>query len=303
MGHGHLTEDDLVLYRYQESPDAAAVERHLAGCQQCRTEYAALERVLCLLDGGLLETDIPEPPPSYERDVWIGIQQRLAEPRSTWQGFGSWFRARLREPLAVHAIPATPPIPWLRASWVVPQATLAAAIVVLLVGSFAIDRILHPQTLSSSSVPGVGTIAPAPTGVAARDRILFAAVGEHLQRSEMMLTEFNNTDVDPRGSEIDLSAQQAEAEDLINENRLYRQSAAGVGQAQMASLLDDLERVLIEVAHAPASASPEELERMRTRLDTRDVLFKVRVAGAGLRAREDVAAVMAPPMSESGSGL
>jgi hypothetical protein len=29
----------------------------------------------------------------------------------------------------------------------------------------------------------------------------------------------------------------------------------------------------------------------------------VRVAGAGLRAREDVAAVVAPPISESGSGL
>jgi hypothetical protein len=32
-------------------------------------------------------------------------------------------------------------------------------------------------------------------------------------------------------------------------------------------------------------------------------LFKVRVAGAGLRAREDVAAVVSSPMSESGSGL
>lgn len=300
MVNGHLTEDDLVLHRYQESPDAAAVERHLAACEPCRTEYAALERVL-----GLLETAVPEPPPSYERDVWIGVQQRLAEPQSAWRQFGSWFGARLREPLAVHAIPATPPATWFRASWIVPQATLAAAIVALLVGGFAIDRVLHPQhqqqQLPSSAVPGVAELKVGPTGVTARDRVLIAAVGEHLQRSEMMLTEFNNADT--LGSSIDLSAQQAEAEDLINENRLYRQSAVGGGQAQMASLLDDLERVLIEVAHAPASASPEELERMRTRLDTRDVLFKVRVAGAGLRAREDVAAVVAPSMSESGSGL
>ena len=71
MNAEHLTQDDLVLYRYQESPDAAAVERHLDACRQCRDEYAALERVLGLVETGLGTSRVPEPAASYERQVWL----------------------------------------------------------------------------------------------------------------------------------------------------------------------------------------------------------------------------------------
>jgi hypothetical protein len=262
---GHLTEDDLVLYRYQESPDAAVVERHLAVCQQCRAEYAAIERVL-----GLMETAVPEPPPSYERDVWIRVERRLAENRPSDR------------------------LPWWRLG-LVPQFALATLIVALIAGSYTIDRLVHPP----GPAPGVVARAPAePDLRGARDRVLLGAVGEHLQRAEVMLIELNNVDGD-----IDLTSQQEWADDLISENRLYRQSAASVGETQMASLLDDLERVLLEVKHAPSSATAADLERLRTRLDTREVLFKVRVAGADVRARTDVAAVVGAPFKETGSGL
>jgi hypothetical protein len=130
--------------------------------------------------------------------------------------------------------------------------------------------------------------------------VLFAAVGDHLQRSELMLTELNNADTE---GVADWSEQQAWAEDLVSENRLYRQSAADAGDAQVLGLLDDLERVLIEVAHTPATPPAGELERLRERLDTQDLLFKVRVTGAGLRARGEMAAVLESPLDRNGSGL
>jgi hypothetical protein len=290
----HLTHDDLVLYRYQESPDAAAVERHLEACRQCRDEYAALERVLGLVETGLGTSDVPEPAASYERQVWMNVERRIAEDRDRrwwmfWRAEGSVFGAG--------------------SYGLVPQAALAAAIVLLLVGGFAIDQAVRP----SSSGPGApGTpggsarvtapreAAPAEQKGNARGRVLFAAVGEHLQRSELMLVEFNNVEAD---GPIDLTPQQEWAEDLVSENRLYRQSAAEAGEAQMVSVLDDLERVLLEVAHSPERADGEQLQRLRTRLDTQDLLFKVRVAGAGLRAREEMAVVLDSPFGHTGSGL
>ena len=281
----HLTQDDLVLYRYQESPDAAVVARHLEACRQCQDEYAALERVLGLVETGLVTSPVPEPAASYERQVWMHVERRIAEDAahraSRWwmfwraEGFGYGL---------------------------VPQMALAAAIVLLLAGGFAIDWAVRPSSpgtpLGSSASRGASTAGE--TAGNARGRVLFAAVGEHLQRSELMLVEFNNVEAD---GPIDLTPQQEWAEDLVSENRLYRQSAAEAGEAQMASVLDDLERVLLEVAHAPERADGEQLQRLRTRLDTQDLLFKVRVAGAGLRAREEMAVVLDSPFGHTGSGL
>lgn len=287
----HLTQDDLVLYRYQESPDASAVERHLEACRQCRDEYAALGRVLGLVETGLGTSYVPEPPASYERTVWMNVERRIAEDAV----------ARANRPWWVF---------WRAEGFnygLVPQMALAAAIVLLLAGSFFVDRAVRPPTpgvpVGVTALRGAGP-ASVPAGDpadGARGRVLYAAVGEHLQRSELMLVEFNN--VEASGRQIDLTPQQEWAEDLVNENRLYRQSAAEAGEAQMASVLDDLERVLLEVAHAPERADGEQLNRLRTRLDTQDLLFKVRVAGAGLRAREEMAVVLDSPFGHTGSGL
>jgi hypothetical protein len=287
----HLTEDDLVLYRYQESPDAAAVARHLEACRQCRDEYAALERVLGLVETGLGTSPVPEPAASYERQVWMHVERRIAADAAAranrpwwmfWGQEGSVFGAG--------------------SYGLVPQLALAATIVLLLAGSFAINWAVRPSerpNFSPESRAASSAAAPATAGDA-RGRVLYAAVGEHLQRSELMLVEFNNVDA---AGPIDLTPQQEWAEDLVSENRLYRQSAAEAGEAQMVSMLEDLERVLLEVAHSPERADAEELQRLRTRLDTQDLLFKVRVAGAGLRAREEMAVVLDSPFGHTGSGL
>jgi hypothetical protein len=282
----HLTQDDLVLYRYQESPDAAAVERHLAACRPCRDEYAALERVLGLVETGLGTSNIPEPAPSYERQVWMNVERRIAEDAAARANRRWWMFWRAEG----------------MGYGLVPQMALAAAILMLLAGSFAIDRAVRPSSPGAQASPGASpreAVAKVDTG-SARGRVLYAAMGEHLQRSELMLVEFNNVDTD--GS-IDLKPQQEWAEDLISENRLYRQSAAEAGEAQMVSMLDDLERVLLDVAHAPQHANGDEVRRLRSRLDTQDLLFKVRVAGAGLRAREEMAVVLDSPFGHTGSGL
>jgi hypothetical protein len=298
----HLTEEELVLYRYREAPeppraggvggasdgeadadmpDAETIATHLRECEPCRREFDALDRVLAMVD-----VTVPEPSPSYERDVWMRIQDRLTpEPRGwrallTSLGLGASSTAGARKSHGA----------W----W--PQVALAATVAVLLVVAFTSRRYVPGLALPGTHTPpasGASSASADGAGDASsgtRNRVLLAAVDEHLQRSEFVLTELNN--LDPRGP-VDLSSEQAVAEDLVSDNRLYRRTAIDVGDRQTASLLDELERALLDVAHAPSSATPAQLEELRDRLDAQGVLFKVRVAGAGLRERQ-MAAVLVP---------
>lgn len=282
----HFSEEELVLYRYREldAAEADAVARHLGACEACRREYDALERVLLAVD-----VTAPEPSPAYEREVWARIQDRLDESPRGWRGL-----------LASIG---------LGGGWM-PQAALAATVAALLIVSFVSLRHLplarggrvSPIDIAKAGGSAVPTDATddgsgASDASTARGRVLLAALDEHLHRSEFMLTELNNLDGGVQHAEVDLSREQAVAEELVSDNRLYRRTAIDVGDRQTASLLDELERALLDVAHAPSSATVTQLDDLRNRLDAQGVLFKVRVAGAGMRERQ-MAAVLDPGASE-----
>jgi hypothetical protein len=123
--------------------------------------------------------------------------------------------------------------------------------------------------------------SPAPEQI--RERILLVAVGDHLERSRMVLLEVVNA---PAGEPADLSASQRSAEDLATANRLYRQAAVRAGEPAMASVLEDLERMLVEIAHSPSPASSAEVGRLRRRIESKGLLLKVRVIGSQVREKE-----------------
>jgi hypothetical protein len=120
---------------------------------------------------------------------------------------------------------------------------------------------------------------PTPGDPTPGDTVLRAAVEEHLERTEIMLSEINNAD------DTDLSLVREWANELASANRLYRQSATLSGETDVERVLDDLERVLLEVAHAGGEPDGATLQDLRGRLDTRGTAFKVRLASAGLRER------------------
>jgi hypothetical protein len=113
-----------------------------------------------------------------------------------------------------------------------------------------------------------------------RDRILLVAVGDHLEKSQMVLMELVNA---PANGTEDISHEQQRAEDLLNSNRLYRMTAQEVGDRRLANVLDELERVLVEIAHEPSKVDSEELKDLQRRIEAQGVLFKVRVVGANIR--------------------
>lgn len=115
-----------------------------------------------------------------------------------------------------------------------------------------------------------------------RERVLLVAVARHLDRSQRVLVELAHAD---EGRVSDLSAR---AERLVAENRLYRQSAEQAGEAGLASVLDELGRVLLEVANAPEPLTRGDVRDLNARVDRKALLFKVRVVGSQLMERERV---------------
>jgi hypothetical protein len=125
--------------------------------------------------------------------------------------------------------------------------------------------------------------APLSSGV--RERILVVALGEHLERSQAVLIEIVNA---PATADLDVTSEKARANDLLAASRLYRQTASQTSEPAVASVLEELERLLLDVAHGPSHLTPEDVATLRQRIEQEGVLFKVRVIGANLRERGEM---------------
>ena len=120
---------------------------------------------------------------------------------------------------------------------------------------------------------------PTPLPITATDKqsgekILLVAVADYLERSQTVLIELK--DANPKGP-LDISDAQALAGDLVSESKLYRQTAAHTGDTTVANVLDDLDRVLSDITHAPSQLTPEQLAEMRQKLESDGILMKIRV--------------------------
>jgi hypothetical protein len=254
----HLSEEELIAFRERITPEKAAIAEHLSGCDECRAEIERLDAVLAALD----TLPVLDPGADYGRRVWQQIAPRLPEKSARW---------------------------W--QVWMEPQRLAAlGAIATLVIGAFFVGRI------SKTRRPSGGDIAQQEQ---VRERVLVVAVGQHLGRSEMMLVELSNAEpANPKQKRVNISAEQRRAEDLLEENRLYRQTALQDGDAGLANVLDELERVLLDVAHSPEEVTPAQLESIRHKIEAQGILFKVRVVSKELEQREG-AVKPAPAQNDS----
>ncbi len=267
IGHSkHPGEEQLLLFLYGD-PAAGEVEGHVGSCDACQAILRDLERTLAAVD----RHQVPERGPAYGGQVWARVQARLkGDARESariggFSGAGGWLTGFTPRRLA-----------------------LAGGLAVLLVAAFLVGRWSSPPPAPRMAA-GTGTPAQAPPAKPAagaqlvRDRVLLVAVGEHLERSQMVLIELMNSADD---GPVDISATQEWARDLVPTNRLIRDTADQAGERVVADVLDDLERALVEIANSPSPLSKTEFERVRQRIDSEGLVFKMRVLDSEVRARE-----------------
>ncbi|HEX4566834.1 MAG TPA: hypothetical protein VH138_09390 [Vicinamibacterales bacterium] len=242
----HLSDDDLVLHYYGEMDraDEARAESHLEACHACRHNYGRLQRVMAFVDSA----PAVDAPDGFERIAWARLEPALSAERR------GWLRSLLLTPAYL---------------------AFAAAVLVLVGAAFMAGRMI-PKT------PAAGAVN-AKAADPVRERILLVDLGEHLDRSQMVLVEL--VSADDKGS-VDVSSERARAEQLVAANRLYRQTAVSTGDAATASVLDDLERVLVDIAAGPSTMSQDDLDSVRRRIESKELLFKVRVITTQVRERE-----------------
>ncbi len=150
----------------------------------------------------------------------------------------------------------------------------AAMLVIALATAYVVER------RATSRVGSAAESAAAPQSIASQadpNRVLLVVVGDHLDVSERVLLEVVNAEP---GKPLDNSLQQKRAEDLVAANRMYRQAAAQRGDDRIAQLLTDLEPVLIELSHAGATIGATDLSDLQKRIESKNLLFKVRVISA-----------------------
>jgi hypothetical protein len=83
----------------------------------------------------------------------------------------------------------------------------------------------------------------------------------------------------------ELSAERLRAADLVAASRLYRQNAVAINEPALAAMLEEVERVLLDIVHQPAQATAADLDEIRRRIDSAGLLFKVRVMTSELQHR------------------
>jgi hypothetical protein len=189
----------------------------------------------------------PVLPDAFERTVWARLEPALPENR----GWLSWLVFS----------PAN-------FAWV-------ATVLLLVGGAFIAGRVTRPAAPPAAGVASTEQI---------REGILLAGVGEHLERSQTMLVEL--VTADPDEPTVNLAGERERAEELVAANRLYRQVATQSGDVVVTQLLDELEQLLVELAAGPDQLPGEDLERVRQRVEAKDLLFKVRVVSSRVRERQ-----------------
>ncbi|MEO7271820.1 MAG: hypothetical protein ABI211_07405 [Vicinamibacterales bacterium] len=249
----HVNEDDLVLHYYGEltPADEARVAGHIGACRECHGAFRRLQQVLMSIDDSALAT--PELPDGFERVVWARLQPELQRERRGWLSRLIW----------------RPNLGW------------AAAALAIAIGSFYAG---HRWPASTPSAPAVGGAAQTTGQV--RERLFLVDLSDHLERSQRILVELVSAD---DGQAAGSTGERERAEQLVSANRLYRDTAAATGDASVVDLLDQLERVLVEVAASPSDGSTSGLGEVRRRIESGSLLFKVRVVSSDLQERRRVA--------------
>jgi len=237
----HLTEEQLVEHYFADDANRVAAETHLRICGRCEQAYEEISNAL--------EVRAPEPParePGFGKRVWQSIEA----------------------PLRPYAAASK------RLSFSWPRLVFAGACLLGLAAAFLGGSLwqswrTHPSTAANPAQ--------------AKERVVLFILDDHLDKSERMLVELSHAGGEKGDPDDSFQADslQAEARQLLPDNRLYRQALSDGSDPMMAAALDHMERVLLEVANSPDKLNSADIARIEREMNTDSLLFQMRV----LRAR------------------
>jgi hypothetical protein len=206
---------------------------------------------------------------NFDQLSWTLSAIALPEPPVRGEGYSAEVWSRIRPKLKARTAPTS----WLALPrrWAV-----VASVAVLIAIAFLVGRYTNRPSAKFSVEATDDAQLP--------QKVLGIALADYYDRSEMLLLEVAHAN---RPEDLDLNTQRRYASELVATNRLYRQTAQRVGDAETSALLDHLDRVLLQVAHTPQGATAADIQQLRQQIDSGALLFKVRVAQVQIKAQAE----------------
>jgi hypothetical protein len=207
----------------------------------CRECSAQYSKVKRSLDS-IGSTAVPQRSPEYGDRVWETLKPQLIPYEKKTLGWRGWTYWK--------------------------TAAMLASCAILLTAVFLGGRYWERITTKKPNVVSTPQAA---------QRVILVVLTDHLDRTERLLVQLEHAGLKDRTDSAQL---QSEAQELLASNRLYRVTASNAGDPELAGALDRLEGVLAEIANDP-KLSTADIERVRKDMNTKGILFEIRV----LRAR------------------
>lgn len=232
--------------------ERTAVEQHCASCKTCASRRDAMRDTLFIV-----ARPGDSPADARPEEFWDAFAQRVestiagrrrAAPRPSWTGL-------------LDDIERTIQLQWRTV------AGFAGALTILAV-AFALWRLTPPTTPPDRT--DAGTIEPANTTLAS------TRVNQYLRKSKVLLVGLTNMET-PEGTSLDLTTERQVSRELIQEARYLRQQPLDTRSAE---LIDQLERILIELANMEEQTDLPNVEMIRSGIHRENLLFKIRMAQA-----------------------
>jgi len=200
------------------------------------------------------------------------------------KAFGNRFAA-----LTPYEKPQSERMGWLKHRGFKLAVALASAAVILAAVAFYSGRQWEQKRTTASQSQSTQQSSQQPA-----QRVVLLVLGDHLDRSERLLVELNH----PEDAIVD-PALQSTARQLLAENRTYSESSSGLTErlsgatvanptssAAVTVTLNDLDRVLAQVADSPNGLSRTEIARVHREINASGLLFEVRVMRSRVRKKQ-----------------
>ena len=99
----------------------------------------------------------------------------------------------------------------------------------------------------------------------------------HLEKSELLLRAFRNLRPDDQNTTADVTYERKQAQQLILQNMMLRREADSSGDVQVASLLENLEPILLDIANLPKKPDADDIRVINERVERKNIVALLQV--------------------------
>ncbi|HKY43883.1 MAG TPA: zf-HC2 domain-containing protein [Pyrinomonadaceae bacterium] len=104
----------------------------------------------------------------------------------------------------------------------------------------------------------------------------------HFEKSETLLRSFRNVRLNEPGSVAEVSYERQRAQQLVYQNMMLRREADARGDVQVASLLESLEPILLDISNLPDKPNKDAVRVIRERVERKNIVPLLRVNSTAL---------------------